>query len=108
MNEKQIEEMALDICKSRGAYDGEGCERCCMDTACLYKEIANALHTAGYRKQKDVVPREEVAKIFEEIESVLFTVANPCPSADGTIIVKHSNDFHLRREDYYTIKEKYI
>lgn len=55
----------------------------------------------------DVVPRDEVAKIFEEIESVLFTVANPCPSADGTIIVKHSKDFHIRREDYYTIKEKY-
>ena len=51
--------------------------------------------------------RAEVAKIFEEIESVLFTVANPCPSADGTIIVKHSKDFYLRREDYYTIKEKY-
>ena len=55
----------------------------------------------------DVVPRDEVAKIFEEIESVLFTVARPCPSADGTIIVKHSKDFHIRREDYYTIKEKY-
>lgn len=47
-------------------------------------------------------------KIFEEIESVLFTVVRPCPSADGTIIAKHSKDFHLRREDYYTIKEKYI
>ena len=46
-------------------------------------------------------------KIFEEIESVLFTVARPCPSADGTIITKQSKDFHIRREDYYTIKEKY-
>lgn len=51
--------------------------------------------------------KEYVMEIFEEIESVLFTVANPCPSADGTIIVKHSKDFYLRREDYYTIKEKY-
>ena len=56
----------------------------------------------------DVVPRDEVAKIFEEIESVLFTVARPCLSADGTIKTKHSKDFHIRREDYYTIKEKYI
>lgn len=46
-------------------------------------------------------------RIFEEIESVLFTVARPCPSADGTIIAKHSKDFHIRREDYYIIKEKY-
>ena len=46
-------------------------------------------------------------KIFEEIESVLFTVARPCPSTDGTIKAKHSKDFHIRREDYYTIKEKY-
>ena len=46
-------------------------------------------------------------KIFEEIESVLFTIANPSLSADGTIKTKHSKDFHIRREDYYTIKEKY-
>lgn len=52
--------------------------------------------------------KEYAMEIFEEIESVLFTVARPCPSADGTIIAKHSKDFHIRREDYYTIKEKYI
>lgn len=61
-------------------------------------DLLNVLHNES----------EYVAKkIFEEIESVLFTVARPCPSADGTIKVKHSKDFHIRREDYYTIKEKY-
>lgn len=50
---KQIEEMALAICRSRGASNGEGCERCCTDTVCLYQEIANALHKAGYRKQSE-------------------------------------------------------
>lgn len=90
---------------------------------CNFKEIVRKTPTA------DVVPKSEVEElkhiykrynkairheraevareIFDEIESVLFIVARPCPSADETIIVKHSNDFHLRREDYYAVKEKY-
>lgn len=70
----------------------------CEDLKDENLELINALHNES----------EYVAKkIFEEIESVLFTVARPCPSADGTIKAKHSKDFHIRREDYYTIKEKY-
>lgn len=70
----------------------------CDDLQDEILELLNDLHNES----------EYVAKkIFEEIESVLFTIANPSMSADGTIKVKHSEDFHLRREDYYTIKEKY-
>ncbi len=70
-----------------------------------YFKLEQAIESAGrFMAEHDAALAK---KFFEEIESVLFTVANPCPSADGTIIVKHSKDFHIRREDYYTIKEKY-
>lgn len=52
--------------------------------------------------------KSEIAReIFEEIESVLFTVARPHSDKDGRIIVKRSNDLHIRPEDYYTIKKKH-
>ena len=123
-----IEDIKRVYCTDCNNYGGVRCRACGTDDAMLMIDDAPTA---------DVVPRDEVEmhgqsyyfkleqaiesserfmaehdaalakKIFEEIESVLFTVANPCPSADGTIIVKHSNDFHLRREDYYTIKEKH-
>lgn len=99
----------------RGALLEELQEEIVFESA-MYTEEQNKwlctglrIATRDVRKQPtaDVVPRDEVAKIFEEIESVLFTVASPSLSTDGTIEVKHSKDFYLRREDYYTIKEKY-
>lgn len=61
---KQIEEMALAICKSRGVTNGEGCEWCGQDSLCLYQQIAMSLYGAGYRKQewisvKDALPEDE-------------------------------------------------
>ena len=76
------------------------------DTNYIY-DLTDLEEFLEYVPTADVVPKDEVVKIFEEIESVLFIVADPCPSADGTMIIEHSKDFHLRREDYYTIKEKY-
>ena len=52
--EKQIEEMALDICKSRlVAEDGDACRKCRQHNNCLYQEIAYGLYNAGYRKQSE-------------------------------------------------------
>ncbi len=52
--EKQmIEEIALDICKSRGVTSGEVCEKCYQDAVCLYQHIAMSLYGAGYRKQNE-------------------------------------------------------
>lgn len=51
MKEKQIEEMAIDICKARNAYNGISCEKCRI--GCLYWEIAEAVYNAGYRKQSE-------------------------------------------------------
>ena len=94
-----IEKIQETVCTKCGdIYDGIKCKSCGIDDTLNFLEDAPTA---------DVVPRDEVAKIFEEIESVLFTVASPSLSTDGTIIAKHSKDFHIRREDYYTIKEKY-
>lgn len=77
-----------------------------MHGASYYFMLEQAIESSGrFIAEHDAALAK---KIFEEIESVLFTVANPCPSADGTIIAKRSEGFYLRREDYYTIKEKYI
>ena len=52
--EMQIEEMALDICKSRlVAEDGDACRKCRQHNNCLYQEIAYGLYNAGYRKQSE-------------------------------------------------------
>lgn len=48
---KQIEEMALAICKSRGVAYVDDCEKCRMHEDCLYQEIACGLYRADYRKQ---------------------------------------------------------
>ena len=58
--EKQIEEMAKDICRSRFAPDTLFCKEC--ETECLYYQIATALTDKGYRK---------ASEIFEEIEEIL-------------------------------------
>ena len=57
--DKQIEEMAQDICKGR-----RNCAKCtAYPDACKAVEYAERYYTAGYRKA-DEVSRE----IFEEIE----------------------------------------
>ena len=63
----------------------------------------------------DVVPRAEVDRIkadtareiFEEIETVLYSVAVPTIRADGRIGGKTLDGLHIRIEDYNTIKKKY-
>lgn len=49
--EKQIAEMARDICRSRFAEDAILCEEC--EKECLYHQIATALAAKGYRKQSE-------------------------------------------------------
>ena len=52
--EKQIEEMALAICNSRGVADVDDCRTCWKyENGCLYQEIAYGLYNAGYRKQSE-------------------------------------------------------
>lgn len=64
MNEnKQIEEMGLAICKSRGVSNGEGCEGCCQDSLCLYQQIAMSLYGAGYRKQEWISVEERLPEL---------------------------------------------
>lgn len=50
---KQIEEVSVAICKSRGAYNGYNCRKCGMHERCLYQDIAVAVYKAGYRKQSE-------------------------------------------------------
>lgn len=49
--EKQIEEMAFDICVARKANYSDGCRVCSKNESCLYQDIACDLYRAGYRKQ---------------------------------------------------------
>ena len=52
--EKQIEEMAFAICKSRGVADVDTCKKCWQyEIGCLYREIAGGLYAEGYRKQSE-------------------------------------------------------
>ena len=124
-----IEKIQETVCTKCGdIYDGIKCKSCGIDDTLNFLEDAPTadvvprgeagMHGQSYYFMLDqaiessgrfIAERESALakKIFEEIESVLFTIANPSLSADGTIKVKHSKDFHIRREDYYTIKEKY-
>lgn len=68
----QIEEMAIDICESRGAWTSDSCEECRMDNRCLYQDIACALHKLGYRKQREGKwikrsPNPEAMKEFHDM-----------------------------------------
>ena len=58
-NEKQIEEMALAICKSRGVAYVDDCRKCRQHGDCLYQDIARGLYKAGYRKQRGWISVEE-------------------------------------------------
>ena len=50
---KQIEEMAKDICISR-CGEGAVCDICPhIDNSCMYHEIAVSLYEKGYRKQRE-------------------------------------------------------
>ena len=52
--------------------------------------------------------KAEVARgIFEEIETVLYSVVVPTIRADGRILGKTLDGLHIRIEDYNTIKKKY-
>ncbi len=63
--EKQIEEMAKDICPLINEYGN--CKKCdaeldIEDELCIYKIMAKAFYNADYRK---------ASEIFEEIENVI-------------------------------------
>lgn len=53
MSNKQIEEMAFDICVARKAQYADGCRVCSQHENCLYQDIAYGLFNAGYRKQSE-------------------------------------------------------
>lgn len=79
MNEqKQIEEMALAICKSRGVANVNDCRECRCHEDCLYQEIANGLYKAGYRKQewisvKERLPKNNLARVLVFLKDDEFT-----------------------------------
>lgn len=58
-DEKQIEEMAFDICVARKANYSDGCRVCSKNESCLYQDIAYDLYRAGYRKQSEWISVEE-------------------------------------------------
>ena len=64
---KQIEEMAFDLCVIDTCKHLSREE--CADTTCAHCE-AEALYNAGYRKQEDVA-REIFTKLEEDIEAAL-------------------------------------
>jgi hypothetical protein len=66
---KQIEKMALDICKSRGLCLVDNCRKCSAHGNCLYQEIAYGLYNTGYREQSEgewkEVYRNNQATVYE-------------------------------------------
>ena len=61
--EKQIEEMALVIASGKGNNSCKNCEECvCHDIDCIYKNIADILYNAGYRKQEWISVEERLPK----------------------------------------------
>lgn len=70
--EKQIEEMAFDLCKI------DTCKHLpqedCINTYCPLCE-AEALYNAGYRKQSDI--EQLVNEIFDEVEKCVIGTIEP-------------------------------
>ena len=64
--EKQIEEMAKDLCDIE--CKGMKCNVC--DYGCEYRMLAEALHNAGYRKQSEVITEfaEKLKKYYRHID----------------------------------------
>lgn len=51
---REIEKMALSICKSRMVADVDDCRKCSQhERGCLYQDIACGLYREGYRKQSE-------------------------------------------------------
>lgn len=61
----------------------------------------------GSRLRTDTIKAEVAREIFEEIESVLSRFAYPSLTAIGNIKVITADGWHIRFEDYNTIKKKY-
>jgi hypothetical protein len=85
--EKQIEEMALDICKSRlVAEDGDACRKCRQHNNCLYQEIAYGLYNAGYRKQSEVDKlKATIERLEQEKEKMLVSATIDIPITMETL-----------------------
>ena len=59
-DKRNIEEMALAICKSRGVADVDDCRKCWQhENSCLYQDIACGLYREDYRKQSEWISVEE-------------------------------------------------
>lgn len=97
--DKQIEEMAFEICKRRAGNNVTICENCRNHGCCLYEEIASALFDAGYRKQSEIEKLENKL-FFDALESVFFSLVYL--GADGKWHTKRNN-----AEKTTTIIERY-
>lgn len=66
-----------------------------------------AKECADLQEECDQIKGKVARKIFEEIETVLYSVAVPTIRADGRIGGKTLDGLHIRIEDYNAIKKKY-
>ena len=66
--EKQIEEMARDICRSRFDENAILCKEC--NKECLYYQIATALIAKGYCKQEWISVDERLPKDGETVLTI--------------------------------------
>lgn len=95
--DKQIEEMAKDICKFGCVCTCLECEYVKLaddDCACIDVKIAEGLYNAGYRKASDVAE-----EIFAEIEECMRDFED---DDDGYILKKCEFEFFMRE-----LKKKY-
>ena len=84
--EKRIEEIARILCKQNW-----NCTKCTFENGCLYKDNAQLIYDAAYRRADEV--RKETAKeILQEIASVFYAVGDV---------------FELTRQDIQELAEHY-
>ena len=102
---KQIEEMAKIIHEAKMndiIAKVTGDIEDLIDCPPMNVSVAEALYNAGYRKASDVA-----REIFAELETVLYKIVKPSIRAVGIVETKIMDGFHIRIEDYNTIKKKY-
>ena len=71
----------------------------------LKVELEAAQYTTNFCKRHY---ENLITNIFEELETVLYSVVAPTIRADGRIGGKTLDGLHIRIEDYNEIKKKYI
>ena len=72
-----------------------------------YESGVKVLDMINQEPTADVAPRAEVAKIFEELESVMKIRVRRCVNEDGVITPLRDSCWTIEIGDYAQIKKKY-